>query len=703
MTKLIVDGVEVDVPGEMNLLQACEIAGAEIPRFCFHERLSVAGNCRMCLVEVKGAPKPVASCAQQVRDQRPGPNGEPAVVLTKSPLVRKAREGVMEFLLANHPLDCPICDQGGECDLQDQAMAFGRAGSRFDENKRAVEDKNMGPLVATVMTRCIQCTRCVRFAAEVAGMPEIGATGRGEDMEITTYLEAAIDSELSGNLVDLCPVGALTSKPYKFNARPWELRKTETIDVMDGMGSAIRVDVRGTSVLRILPRINDDVNEEWISDKTRYVWDGLARQRLDQPWIRCNKRLEPASWADALALAKARLSDNPAQIGAIAGGLANVEGMKALGDLLDALNIANRDCRELGEALQAEPRAGYLFNTSFAGAEEADALLLIGCNPREEASVFNARLRKSWLRGTLQHVGLIGPQVELHYPTTYLGHGAEALSDLANGIGEFYNTLKAAKKPMLILGAHVLGREDGAQILHLAGRIAAQTGMVRLADVEQPGWNGFNVLHANAARVGGLDLGFVPQNGGLSTRQMIEAAQAGALKTLILLHADEVPTHELGACFVVYIGSHGDRGAARADLILPSAAYVEQNALWVNSEGRVQEGRRAAFPKGGAREDWAIFRALSGLFDKPLPYDDLAQLREHLRRAKPVFLTLNHAAGPNLATPFNPEALGETGDISAEPFAPAFADYHLTNPIARASKIMAECAALRRVTSMAAE
>ncbi len=697
MVRLIVDSVEIDVPGEMNLLQACEIAGAEIPRFCYHERLSVAGNCRMCLVEVKGAPKPVASCAQQVRDQRPGPNGEPPVILTTSALVRKARAGVMEFLLANHPLDCPICDQGGECDLQDQAMAFGRARTRFDETKRAVEEKHFGPLIKTEMTRCIQCTRCVRFATEVAGVPELGATGRGEDMEITTWLDQVVTSELSGNLIDLCPVGALTSRPYAFNARPWELRKTESVDVMDGLGSAIRVDARGQAVLRILPRINEAVNEEWISDKARFIWDGLARQRLDRPMLRENGRLRPAEWAEALALAAQRLSAPAGSVAAIAGDLANVEGMKALLDLLNSLGIQNRDCRSAGERPGAGPREGYLFNSRLAGVEAMDALLLIGTDPRREAAVLNARIRKAWLSGQLARIAQVGVATDLTYPVEDLGTGPDILEALAAGTHPFFGVLDKARRPGLILGAAATARPDGARILRLAGTIAARAGLVLHANVEDGPWNGFNVLHANAARVGGLDLGFLPGAGGRDRESIVTGAQQGSVETVLLLHCDEIDGKDLGTAFVIYVGSHGDAGASRADLILPAAAFTEQNGLFVNTEGRIQEARRAVFPKGEAREDWAIFRALSAQMGKVLPYDSQGQLRKQLALDHKAF------AGAMGDPAFNPEALGELGPVDAIPFAPA-PNFWLTNPVARASRTMVECAAgARRSVSQAAE
>ena len=685
MTKIVIDGTEIDVPGEYTLLQACEAAGAEIPRFCYHERLSIAGNCRMCLVEVKGAPKPVASCAQQVRDQRPGPNGEPAQVFTTTPGVRKAREGVMEFLLINHPLDCPICDQGGECDLQDQAMAYGRAGSRYDENKRAVEEKQMGPLVKTVMTRCIQCTRCVRFATEVAGVPELGAIGRGEDMEITTYLEAALTSELSANVVDLCPVGALTSKPYAFNARPWELKKTETIDVMDALGSNIRMDARGADVLRVLPRLNEEINEEWISDKTRHAIDGLRRQRLDKPYVRENGKLRPARWPEALGVLAGRLKGDPARIGAIAGDLCDAEGLKAARDLFDALGVQNRDCRQDGSVIGASGQRGeYLFNASIMGVEDADAILIVGANPRLEAAVLNARIRKAWLRGGLQ-VGLIGEAVDLTYGYVHLGAGPASLSALAAGQSGFLATLKAAKRPMILLGAGALAREDGAAVLKAAADLAAAIGVVKPATEADPAWNGWCVLHTAAGRVGGLDLGFLPGEGGLSTRAMLAP---GALDTLILLGADEVARPE--GVFTVYLGSHGDRGAQSADLVLPAAAYAEKNATYVNTEGRVQRAARAVFPKGDAREDWAIWRAVSALVDKPLPYDSLDQLRATLMADHPSFAGLDFAP-TGLALDLS--RLGAAGPVSDAPFASPIADFHLTNPIARASETMAECAA----------
>jgi NADH-quinone oxidoreductase subunit G len=678
MTKLIVDGKEIDVPPEYTLLQACEAAGAEIPRFCFHERLSIAGNCRMCLVELKGSPKPVASCAWGVRDCRPGPKGEPPEVLTKTPMVRKAREGVMEFLLINHPLDCPICDQGGECDLQDQAMAYGVDSSRFKENKRAVEDKYVGVLVKTIMNRCIHCTRCVRFMTEVAGVPELGAIGRGEDTEITTYLEHAMTSELQGNVVDLCPVGALTSKPYAFAARPWELNKTESIDVMDGVGSAIRIDTRGREVMRILPRVNDDVNEEWISDKTRHVVDGLRTQRLDQPYIRERGMLYPASWRDAFDAIAAKVKATKAErIGAIAGDLAAVEEVFALKDLMTRLGVVNLDCRQDGAALDPKwGRASYLFNATIAGIEKADAVLIVGSNPRREAAVLNARIRKRWRRGGVP-IGLIGERADLTYAYDYLGAGPQTLAEVAAGTHEFGSILKKAERPLVIVGMGALARPDGAAVAALAAQVARGGA----------GWNGYSVLHTAAARVGALDVGFVPGAGGMSAPQM---TAPGALDLMFLLGADEVDIPP--DAFVVYIGTHGDRGAHRADVILPGAAYPEKSGIYVSTEGRVQMAGRASFPPGEAREDWAILRALSDVLGHKLPYDSLAQLRQALFRAHAHLQRVGQIA-PGEAADVAALA-GRGGSVEKTAFGSAVEDFYLTNPIARSSIIMAECSAL---------
>ncbi len=684
MPKLIVDGKEIEVPPEYTILQACEAAGAEIPRFCYHERLSIAGNCRMCLVEVQGGPpKPVASCAMGVRDLRPGPNGEPPVVFTKSPMVKKAREGVMEFLLVNHPLDCPICDQGGECDLQDQAMAYGVDSSRFHENKRAVEDKYIGPLVRTSMNRCIHCTRCVRFTNEVAGVGDLGAIGRGEDMEITTYLEHAMGSELQGNVIDLCPVGALTSKPYAFKARPWELIKTESVDVMDAVGSAIRIDTRGREVMRILPVVNEDVNEEWISDKTRFIWDGLKTQRLDRPYIRENGRLRPAAWSEAFALIAAKVkATQPARIGAIAGDLNAVEEIFALRQLMQALGSPNLDCRQDGVQLNpAFGRGSYLFNATIAGIEDADAVLLIGCNPRREAPVLNARIRKRWLAGNLP-VAYVGEAMDLTYRAEQLGAGAQTLVDLANGAHGFVEVLRQAQRPLIIVGQGALARADGAAVLAAATRLAVDVGAVG------DDWNGLSILHTAAARVGALDVGFVPGEGGLTAQQM---AAAGALDVVYLLGADEISIAP--GAFVIYQGSHGDNGAHRADVILPGAAYPEKSGTYLNTEGRVQVADRASFPPGDAREDWAIIRALSDVLGHRLGYDNLGALREALVAEVPHMADRNQIAAGALDLPAIAAAIAQ---MEPAPFASPIVDFYLTNPIARASAVMAECSALAR-------
>jgi NADH-quinone oxidoreductase subunit G len=673
MPKLTVNGIAVEVPAGSTVLQACQAAGVEVAHFCFHERLAIAGNCRMCLVEQEKAPKPIASCAMPAADNM--------VIHTESEKAKKARHGVMEFLLINHPLDCPICDQGGECDLQDQAMAFGFDRSRYHEQKRAVKEKDFGPLVATAMTRCIHCTRCVRFLTDVAGVQELGATSRGEDMEIGTYIERALSSELSANIIDLCPVGALTSKPYAFVARPWELRKTESVDVLDAVGSNIRIDARGPQVLRVLPRLNEDVNEEWISDKTRFAVDGLQKRRLDRPYIRRNGKLVEASWADAFAAIAAKLKGVPGErIAAIAGDLVDAEAMLALKDLMGKLGSPNLDCRQDGAQLDAATRAGYLFNTTIAGIEQADACLLVGTNPRREAAIVNARLRKRWLQGGF-HVASIGPELDLTYPSTNLGDGPDALRALLSGSLVWNNVLAAAKNPMLILGQGPLRRADGAAILALARQLAESANMVR------EDWNGFNVLHLAASRVAGLDLGLVPGAGGRDVTGIVAGCAAGEIDVLYLLGADEIDTGRLGSAFVVYQGHHGDAGARRADVVLPGAAYTEKDATYVNTEGRVQLGRFAVFPPGEAREDWKILRALSDAVGHKLPYDNLRQVRQRLIEVAPTFAHIDEA--PRAAWgPF-----GNAGATDVPPFTHPIADFYRTDPISRASPTMAACAA----------
>ncbi|WP_273721349.1 MULTISPECIES: NADH-quinone oxidoreductase subunit NuoG [unclassified Bartonella] len=681
MINIKVDGKEIEVPDYYTLLQAAEAAGAEVPRFCFHETLSIAGNCRMCLVEVKGGPpKPQASCAMGVRDLRAGPNGEAPEIFTNTEMVKKAREGVMEFLLINHPLDCPVCDQGGECDLQDQAMLYGRDCSRYTENKRAVEDKYIGPLVKTVMTRCIHCTRCVRFTTEVAGISELGLIGRGEDAEITTYLEKAMTSELQGNVIDLCPVGALTSKPYAFHARPWELSKTESIDVMDALGSAIRIDSRGREVMRIMPRINEDVNEEWISDKTRFIWDGLRTQRLDRPYVRKDGKLQSVSWTEAFEKIKMVVSKTlPEKMGAIAGDLASIEEMYALKKLLISLGSNLFDCRQRGMALSSQlGRSSYIFNPTIAGIEQADALLIVGSNPRHEAAVLNARILKRQRMGQFP-IALIGEKVDLRYPYSYLGTGTDALSALIRGEDAYFNVLKEAKRPLILIGEGAVSGKEGLAIVKNLAKLADSVGALSAE------WNGFAVLHNAASTVGGLDIGFTSELG-----------VANILKTcevLFLLGADEVELANTKA-FVIYIGSHGDNGAHAADIILPASAYTEKSGLYVNTEGRVQMTNRAGFAPGEAKEDWAILRALSDILGQKLPFDTLSQLRQKLFNDYPHLCAIDDIIPSDID---NLKALGShMVTLERQAFTSMVRDFYLTNPIARASAVMAECSSLAK-------
>jgi NADH-quinone oxidoreductase subunit G len=674
MPKLTVDGIEVEVPAGATVMQACEAAGVEIPRFCYHERLSIAGNCRMCLVEMEKAPKPIASCAMPAADNM--------VIKTDTNVVRKARRGVMEFLLINHPLDCPICDQGGECDLQDQAMGYGYDRSRYAENKRAVPDKNFGPLIKTFMNRCIHCTRCVRFISEVAGVPELGATGRGEHTEIGTYIEKALSSELSGNVVDLCPVGALTSKPYAYTARPWELRKTESIDVLDAVGANIRIDARGGEVLRVLPRLNDDVNEEWISDKSRYAVDGLKKRRLDRPYVRRNGKLTEASWEEALSIAAERLGKaDAARIGALVGDLADAEAIFALKGLMESLGVTSLDSRLDGAKYGNGARAGHLFNSTIAGIDQADAILIVGANPRWEAPLVNARIRKRYLAGKVR-IGVIGPDLDLTYRYEALGAGPAMLQQVADGLHPFADVLKAAQKPMIILGSGVAARADGAAQLKSAHKLVETCGLVK------DGWNGFNVLHTAASRVAALDLGFVPGKGGLDAAGMTAAVKDGRLDVLFLLGADQVELPADRQTLVIYQGHHGDAGAAQADIIFPGAAYTEKNATYVNLEGRAQRAKMAVYPPGEAREDWKILRALSGALGRPLPFDTLDALRGRMAEACATFRTIG------AVTPAEWGAFGTAGELDWAVYAPPIADFYRTCVISRASETMSKCSAL---------
>lgn len=669
LRKIIIDGTEVEVDGAMTLIQACEEAGIEIPRFCYHERLSIAGNCRMCLVEVVGGPpKPAASCAMQVRDLRPGPEGAPPVVKTNSPMVKKAREGVMEFLLINHPLDCPICDQGGECDLQDQAMAYGVDFSRFREPKRAVDDLDLGPLVETHMTRCISCTRCVRFTTEVAGITQMGQTGRGEDSEITSYLGETLDSNLQGNIIDLCPVGALVSKPYAFTARPWELTKTESIDVMDALGASIRVDTKGREVMRFLPLNHDGTNEEWISDKTRFVWDGLRRQRLDRPYIRENGKLRPSTWPEALNKAATALKGAVKPAGLV-GDLASVEAAFALKGLIEGQG-GIVECRTDGAKLPSGNRAAYVGTASIEDIDGAASITLIGSNPRLEAPVLNARLRKAWTRGA--NVSLIGEAVDLTYDYSHVGTGTDAITEL---LGQDHSVVMA-QPSLIILGQGALTRGDGAAVLAAAQALAART------------QSGLLVLHTAAGRVGAMDVGATNPDAMMGVN---------AADVIYNLGADEIEIAD--DAFVIYQGSHGDRGAHRADVILPGAAYTEEPGLFVNTEGRPQLAARASFAPGDAKENWAILRALSGEMDAALPYESIGALRDAIVAGHP------HLGDIDVVAENAGEALAQD-QMEGGTLVSTVTDFYLSNPIARASQLMAELSAnakARNSEAMAAE
>ena len=668
LRKINIDGKEIEVDGAMTLIQACEEAGVEVPRFCYHERLTIAGNCRMCLVEVVGGPpKPAASCAMQVRDLRPGPEGQAPVVKTNSPMVKKAREGVMEFLLINHPLDCPICDQGGECDLQDQAMAYGVDFSRYREAKRATDDLDLGPLVETHMTRCISCTRCVRFTSEVAGITQMGQTGRGEDAEITSYLGETLDSNLQGNIIDLCPVGALVSKPYAFTARPWELTKTESVDVMDALGSNIRVDTKGREVMRFMPLNHDGVNEEWISDKTRFVWDGLRRQRLDTPYIRENGKLRKASWPEALSAAAAAMKGK--KLGGLVGDLVSVEAAFALKTLIEGQGGVV-ECRTDGAKLPAGNRSGYVGNATIEDIDNAKSIVLIGTNPRLEAPVLNARIRKAWTRGA--NVAVVGENVDLTYDTTHVGTGRDALAKLAAQD----HSDKHGEAGIIIVGQGALNEADGAAVLGTA---------MAMAEAAQ---SKLMVLHTAASRVGAMDIGATN-----------DAAMDGISHAEVIfnLGSDEVDID--AGPFVIYQGSHGDRGAHRADIILPGAAYTEEAGLFVNTEGRPQLAQRAGFAPGDAKENWAILRALSAELDATLPFDSIAQLHSALVEAVPHLGDVDVVA----ENEWNAEKAGKLGNAE---FRNAVTDFYLTNPIARASELMAELSAAakaRQDGAMAAE
>ncbi len=663
MPTLNIDGIEVEVEDGSTVLQACEAAGVEIPRFCFHERLSISGNCRMCLVEMEKAPKLIASCSM--------PAGNGMVIHTNSDKVKRSREGVLEFTLINHPLDCPVCDQGGECDLQDQYLYYSGDDNRYTEARRVVYKEDFGPLIKTMMKRCIHCTRCVRFSEEIAGVPALGGIGRGDHLEITTYLEQPFASELSGNVVDLCPVGALTSKPYAFSARPWELKHTETFDVHDAMGASIRADSRGRAVMRVLPRLNEDVNEEWISDKTRHAVDGLKHNRLDRPYVKKNGKLQPASWDEAFDAIAARVKGR--KIAALVGDLCDLESMYALKGLMTALGSSAIDCRQDGANYGGKHRAGYLFNSGISGIDEADACLLVGSNPRKEAPVLNIRLRALAGRG---HVALVGESEDLTYQVEHLGDTARALEDLLKGKGDFARVLKAAKKPMIILGSGAVSHEDGAAILKLAHDIADKYGMIT------DDWNGFNILHHAISRVGAMDLGLVADGG---VDGILDAAASGDIDVVFNLGADEIDTSRLEKAFVIYQGSHGDAGVKYADVILPGVAYTEKDGTYVNMEGRVQVAPRVIFGPGEAREDWTILRALSERLGVTLPFDSLGELRRRMVDDYPHLGEVDSLPQEKWAD------FGIKGKLSGAPITNLIDDFYQTNPIARSSKVMAEC------------
>jgi NADH-quinone oxidoreductase subunit G len=665
MAKITIDGKEIEVEDGIPLIQACEIAGIEIPRFCYHDKLRIAGNCRMCLVEVEKAPKPVASCAMPVS------NG--MVVHTNTPNVKKAREGVMEFLLINHPLDCPICDQGGECDLQDQAFKYGKGNNRFHENKRSVKDKHMGPLIQTHMTRCIHCTRCVRFMSDLAGVPELGATGRGEHMEITSYLEKGLTSELSGNIIDVCPVGALNSKPYAYTARSWELKHTDSIDVFDAMGSNIRIDTRGLEVMRILPRINEDINEEWISDKIRFSYDGLKLQRIDRPFVKSGAKLSPSSWDEAInaIAAKIKSSDKP-KIGAIAGTMIDVESMFAMKTLLKKLGSENIDFNQFGYNFDTSSRSNYLFNTKFAGIENADLLLIIGANIRKNAPVLCARINKLSRFGSLK-IARIGEEDNQTFPLEELGNDLKILDSIEKGKSEFAKKLKEAKNPVIIVGDAIYSRQDSQAILARISSICEKYNVIR------DEWNGFNILHNHASVVGALDIGFYAKSESSRASNMVKSAVKGDLDILFLLGADEIEIPASHNSMIVYIGHHGDSSANIADIVLPSSAFTEKDASYINNEGTLQQAFRAVPAPSKATPEYDIVLKIAESLDLDLGFKDLGSLRKILAKELVKIESKNTIS-------FSSKDKISDSKVEAIKF-----DFYLSNAISRASKTMASC------------
>ncbi len=671
MPTITINNKKVEFEDGMNILQTCEIAGIEIPRFCYHDRLSIAGNCRMCLVEMEKSPKPVASCAMPAQDGM--------VIKTNTKLVKDARKGVMEFLLINHPLDCPICDQGGECDLQDQAMHYGFDKSRYEENKRAVKNKYLGPLISTIMTRCIHCTRCVRFSTEVAGVDDLGLLGRGENAEITSYLEKAVESELSGNIIDLCPVGALTNKPYEFKARPWELKKTETVDVFDAVGSHIRVDSIGQKVLRVLPRINEDINEEWINDKTRFAIDGLQNQRIDRPFIKINGRLEETSWDIAINKVIKKIQETtPNNIISLSGNQVDVETLTATKIFFDLIGSENYESRLDNAKIDPTVRSSYIFNSGISNIENCDSILLVGTNPRWEASILNARIRKQYLNNDIP-IALIGNKKNLTYGYEYLGNSLKILEDLYNDKIDFSKKLKKSKKPMIIIGLSAISRNDGEAVLSLCRKISIKYNIV------QDDWNGFNILNTNISKVGALDIGFYNNKFNKNIFQKIEEICSQKQSVTFLLAVDEINTEILKQSFVIYIGHHGDIGAQRADVVLPSPAYTEKNSTFVNLEGRIMKTQKCHQPLGEAKDEWKIFRNLSDKLSLDVPFNDIYELRQEMSKINPIFNQLN-VLHKNEFKDF-----GKSGEILNEPIIDLIKNFYMTDSISRASKTMSEC------------
>lgn len=676
MPKLIIDGKEIEVEDGLTIIQACDVASVEIPRFCYHERLAIAGNCRMCLVEVEKAPKLVASCAMPVSDGM--------VVHTNSEKVTKAREGVLELLLVNHPLDCPICDEGGECDLQDQAFKYGRPSNRFHENKRSVTDKSMGPLINTKMTRCIHCTRCVRFSEDVAGIAEIGSFGRGENMEISTYLERSLESELSGNIIDLCPVGALTSKPYAFKARSWELKRTASIDVMDSLGANIQIDSRGLEVMRILPRINDEINEEWISDKSRFSYDGLKFQRLDRPYIKKNGKFVESSFDEALSIVGAKMmSMDPSKIGVIAGVLCDVESLYVMKELMRMIGSKNIDAAELGYKFDLSNRGNYLFNTTIANVDVADLCLFVGANTRVSSPILNARIGKA-VRSSSMKAYSIGGVANQTYPVIDLGADVNILSLILSGEHDICGALGSAKKPMIIIGDGVYSRPDSITIQKLIYDIAIKYNVI------SESWNGFNILHNYASTVGALDIGFYPGNDGLEAKQMVDLGRNGEFSIIYLLSADEIDISDMQNCFVVYQGHHGDKNASYADVILPSPAYTEKDAIYVNLEGRPQKAYASVPPVGKAREDWEIILDLASAMNKNLAFKTLGDIRNKMADEFKMFANIGQIM------PSDVIFQESSGRVLKKNLGILDVNFYMTNSISRASVTMAKCTEEKR-------